>query len=123
MRQEMLKKSQHGFTLMELMLAVAILMIAITGLLATYIYGILMNTANKNLIIATNDAQYIMEQIKGVDYGNITNYDPPDFYNLDSETISLSRNIGTAIAQVTVTVNWHERQTQRNLSVTTYIAK
>jgi len=108
---------------MELMLAVAILMVAITGLLATFVSCMLLNQANNNLVIATKDAQYVFEQVKGLAYTDITNYAAPSFNNLNNETITLNRNIGLDIANITVNVTWKERQNQRFFSLTTKIAK
>jgi prepilin-type N-terminal cleavage/methylation domain-containing protein len=113
----------NGFTLIELMIAVAILLIVITGLLATLVYCILLNESSNNLVIATGDAQYILEQIKGLPYNDIANYTAPSFSNLNNETITLNRNIGATISEITVAVHWNERQRQKSHSITTRIAK
>lgn len=118
--------NNRAFTLTELMLAVAILMVAITGLLATFVYCILLNQSNNNLVIATNDAQYVLEQIKGLAYTDtnsyIDNYDPHTFTNLNNEHAIPHRHEGTNIKEITVNITWDERQAQRNFSLTTKIA-
>ncbi len=112
-----------GFTLSELMIAAAILLIAVLGLLAAFINCMLLNESNNNLVTAVNDAQYILEQLKGLSYSEIAAYTPPVLNNLSNETISLSRSIGTRIAEVTVDVSWTERQRSRNFQLSTRIAQ
>ena len=119
----MMKSSSKGVTLLELMISVAILLIVISGLFVTFVYCILMNESNNNLVKAANDAQYVLEQVKGLDYDSISTYSAPEFSNLPSETINLSRVPGSQITEVTVNVNWVERQRQRNFQLSTRIAR
>jgi len=120
------KKSVLGFALSELILASAILAVAICGLLAAYVNSLLMNQSNSNLTRATNDAQYVLEQVKGLSYSGIDTYVPPVFTNLANETITLAPapyESSPNIKQVTVNVNWIERQRNRTFSLTTRIAQ
>ena len=54
-----MKSSSKGFTLIELMISVAILLIVISALFVTFVYCILMNESNNNLVKVVNDAQYV----------------------------------------------------------------
>ncbi len=119
----MIKFSSKGFTLLELLTAAAILLVVISGLLLTFVYCIVLNESNNNLAKATNDAQYVLEQIKSLPYEEISSYTPPAFNNLQNETIILNRTIGTTISQITVNVRWNERNAQKNFSLSTRIAK
>jgi len=112
-----------GFTLLELMLGVAILLITICGLLFALVFCLLLNDTSNNLVIATNDAQYILEQIKALSYNDIPSYTPPNFNNLPAETITLVRNVQGNITTVTINVNWQERQNARSFLLSTYFAK
>lgn len=112
-----------GFSLIELMLGVAILTVVITASLLTFINCILLNDASRNLVTAANDAQYVLEQIKTLDYNSISSYTAPAFSSLLNETITLNRSIGAALSTVTVNVNWQEKQNTRNFSLSTYFAK
>ncbi|OGX18538.1 MAG: hypothetical protein A3K83_07610 [Omnitrophica WOR_2 bacterium RBG_13_44_8b] len=112
-----------GFSLMELMLAVAILLIAVLGLLSTFINCILLNESNRNLVTAANDAQYVLEQIRSLAYGDIATYAAPAFTNLNGEAITLTRSIGAEIAEVTVDVSWTERQRNRSFQLSTRFAQ
>lgn len=114
---------RRGFTLSELLLSMAILAIAISGLLALSVSSLLLNESNKNLVTAVNDAEYTLEQIKELDYSLISSYTPLTFNNLTSENVTVSVSAGTKITGVTVNVAWTERQRQRDISLSTYIAR
>ena len=118
-----MKPSRKGLTLSELMLAVAILAVVIAALLSLAVSCLLLNESNNNLMKASNDAQYVLEQIKALAYSGISGYAPPAFNNLPDETIVLTRSVGSHIAEVTVNVGWQERQRQRSFQLTTRIAK
>ena len=117
-----IKISNRAFTLVELMVAAFILLFAISGMLVAFVSSTLLNESNNNLVIAVNDAQFVLEQIKGVAYTSISSYSAPTFTSLSSETITLSRNVGTRIAEVTVNVSWSERGSTRNFSLSTRIS-
>ena len=116
------KLKRRGFSLVELMIGVAILVIAITGMLLTYVHCMLLNEASRSLATATNDAQYVLEHMRSLTYSALAGYTPPAFTNLPAEAISLTRSIGATLATITVTVSWQERQGARSFSITTYIA-
>lgn len=116
---------KRGFTLLELIVALGILAVVISGLLASFVYSVLLNESNANLVIAANDAQYVMEQIKGLAYNDIDDYEPPDFYNLQNENIAAPgiTDISSGLKEVTVNVSWSERQRARSFSLSTRIAR
>lgn len=118
----------RGFTLVELMITAGILTIVLSGLLATFVSCILMNESNNNLVIAVNDAQYVLEEIKGLAYEDINNFinnfNQFQFIILHDERITFpDPDIGTRIAEVTVNVRWTERGRVRNFSLPTRIAR
>lgn len=122
-----MKSSSRGFSLLELMISVAILLIVISGLFVTFVYCILMNESNNNLVKAANDAQYVLEQIKGVtSYDGINSYSPPALNNLPNENIpnpTITDLYGNQVKEITVNVNWVERNRQRNFQLSTRIAR
>ncbi len=67
MRQpgRLMRLSDKGFTLPELLLAVIILAVVLSGLLMLFINCIFLNEASRNLTTATTHAEYIMEEIRG----------------------------------------------------------
>ncbi len=124
--QKSKKKFLTGFTLSELMIASAILLVAILGLLALLINCALLNESSNNLVTAVNDAQYVLEQIKCLAYSDIATYAPPALKQINnSETITLTRNYidPNKLVEVTVNVNWVERQRNRNFQLSTRIAR
>lgn len=118
-----LKHSSKGFTLVEVMIAAAILVLVIAELLCSFTYCMLLNESNNNLVLAINDAQYVLEDIKVLPYADIASYTPPVFNHLDNEVVTLNRNIGPNISEITATVTWNERERQRTHSIFTRIAK
>ncbi len=116
-------RNKRGFTLAELILAVAITLLVITGSALSFVYLMLLADSSVNLTIAANDAQYILEQLKGIAYEAISSYSAPVFYNLPGEAITLSRSVGANLATLTVNVSWQERNQAKNFSLPTCIAK
>jgi prepilin-type N-terminal cleavage/methylation domain-containing protein len=117
------RQQERGFTLLELMVAAGILVVAITGLLSGLINCILLNETNTSRVIAAGDAQYVLEQIKELPYDNITGYVPPSFNNLNGEDIDVDFVAGSGIVEVTVNVSWTERQLAMSFSLATRIAE
>lgn len=120
----MCSSDKKGFTLLELMISSAILLVALSGLLSTFVYSLLINETSQNLVIAANDAQYVLEQIKSLSYNDIDAYSPPQFNNLEGETIPnpTVTQVRSGLKQITVNVNWTERNKARTFSLSTRIA-
>ena len=114
-----------GFTLTELILAVAITLLVITGSALSFVQLMFLADSSVNLTVAANDAQYILEQLKGVKpYEAIESYSAPQLKNIGpSESITLNRNVGVNLATLTVNVSWLERNQTKNFSLSTCIAK
>lgn len=114
----------QGFTLLELMIAAAILVIAICGLLVTFVACLLSNEAKSNLIMAANDAQYVLEQIENLPYEQIDDYpENPEFNNLRDEYITVTQDPEYKITGVTINVSWTERGGTKNFQLSTRIAR
>ena len=105
------------------MIGVVILLVVLSGCLLTFIHCAVLNDSSQNLTTAINDAQYVLEQIRGLAYSNISSYVLPSLNNLPSETMTLDRTIGASMATITVHVSWQERLRSRTFSLTTYVAK
>ncbi len=124
-----------GFTLPELLLAVVILAFALTGLLQLFSNCTLLNAANRNLVIATSHAQYIMEGIRHTpvftDIQTDINNHVWDWNTvaitargltaLNGETIDTEAPGGGNPLQVVVTVSWNDRGQTRNIALQTLI--
>ena len=116
-------KNKKGFTLVELMTAVGIFLVAVLSLILAFVYSIILNEASANLTIAANDAQFVLEQMKSLPYDNLSSYSAPEFTNLVNESIVLNRQIGSSLSTVTVNVSWTEKNHEKTFSLTTYFAK
>lgn len=113
---------RKGFTLLELMITSAILLISIAGLLTVYVNALILDETSRETIIAANDAQYVLEQIKSVAFANIGSYASPTLTNLTNESIPnpTVTTISTRVKQVVVTVSWTgKRNRPRSFSLTT----
>ncbi len=133
-----MKSYCRAFTLSELLLAAAILVLVLAGLLLLFLNCLILNEANRNLTVATSHAQYIMEQIKDTDFAevetniNAGNWDldateigssPYNFTALNGEVINASVTQSGNPLGVSVTVQWNERgQRSRSTTLETLIA-
>ena len=115
--------NKKGFNLIELLVAVAILLFVLSGVLLSFVHLMLLNESSRGMVIAANDAQYVLEEMKNEAYEDLGSYDPPAFNNLTGEAITLTRIIGANLATVTVDVSWQERQNERNFSLSTCFTK
>ncbi|MDD2752007.1 MAG: hypothetical protein PHN59_02640 [Candidatus Omnitrophica bacterium] len=123
--------NNKGFTLWELMLASAILIFALSGLLMLFSNCVLLNEANRNLSVAVNHAQYIMEGIRHLSFANIgpqvaagtwdwnlATLTAAGMSPLSNESIvSTTPNQAANPVSVTVTVNWQDRGRARTVAL------
>lgn len=126
---------KRGFTLLELMFGVSVLLVAVIAALSSFINCTFLSESSRNLTTAANDAQYVLEQIKALDYATRiappsgpnfpSGYTLPTFTNLKDEVAAFnpSPTIGPSISKITVKVSWTERQKSRSFSLATYFAK
>ena len=121
--QRAILRNKKGFTLIELIAAVSITVLVVMGSLLSFMYLMILADASVNLTIAVNDAQFVLEQLKGTLYASILSYVAPVFSNLPNETITLSRSVGANLATVSVNVSWLEKGQARNYVLSTCISK
>ncbi len=116
-------KANKAFTMLELMVAAAVVLITVVGVLYSLISAQLLNESNANLVAAASDAQTVLEDIKAIPYSQIGIYAAPTFTNLTGETVSLSRSTAAKFTSVNVTISWNERGRARVYVLKTRIAK
>jgi hypothetical protein len=123
--QKSLRIKVKAVILVELLIAITILVIAMAALLGAFVGCLLLNESNHNLVVALNDAQYILEEIKALPYSSISAYSPPQLAHLSEELITFSASdISARLKSITVTVRWTERSSrQRQASLSTYVAR
>ncbi|MGB4270170.1 MAG: prepilin-type N-terminal cleavage/methylation domain-containing protein [Spirochaetota bacterium] len=118
-----MKISNKGFTLIEILVSIAILSIAMLGIMSAVSSGIFGITKNKNLTIAMLIAQsqmnkFLIDNQRGPDLQDEPVSDYPGFSF--SRTITRYENamIGPIDAyKVIITVKWLERQQERSYSI------
>ena len=129
-----LKKS---FTLPELILATAILAIALCSILMSFYACFFLNEANRNRSIAISHAQYILEDIKSMDFDYIEDdindgdwdwtiggIESHGLLPLPNETTDAAASNASGLINTSVTVYWKDRGLRdRNLSIITLIAE
>lgn len=122
---------RQGFTLVEMMMGVFILGGALMAFLQALMGCMSLNLKNEQLTIAVNDAQYVLEQMKELDFSTCIDLDFPStcftfpvFTHLNSQTIehtNVSLETGL-LRQVTVKVRWLDKQKWREVSLATYFS-
>ena len=137
---------KKGFTLVELLMAAAILAFAMSGILLMFINCAFLNQANRNNSIATIHAETAMEYIKSQTFSTIQNHlctsgvsPVPVTWSLDPATLNLSgltsESINATTTQtccsrspldwldITVRVEWEAQNKTRSLELRTSISK
>ena len=99
---------------MELMIAAAILVVALGGLIAAYIGCFNLNETARNLTIAMNGAQREMERIRNLPLSQISAEDGNSFEiagiaDTDSEGIVEVDSSDPDLLVVTITICWRQK--------------
>ncbi len=111
-----------AYTLGEVLVAGAIILICVAGLLFLFVTCRFLNDFNSNLVTAASDAQTVLEQIKDLSYSQIGSYTPPQFNHLPEENVTLTTSSQNRLTEVTVNVNWTERGQKRTFTLKTYFS-
>jgi len=119
LRGKMLVKA---YTLVEVLVAGAIILICVAGLLFLFVTCRFLNDSNSNLVTAASDAQTVLEQIKDLSYLQIGSYTPPQFNHLPEENVTLTTSSQNRLTEVTVNVSWTERGQERTFTLKTYFS-
>jgi Tfp pilus assembly protein PilE len=122
---------QKGLTLIEVLIAAAVLIVSCSLVFLLFTNCIILNESNRNLTLAVSHAQYILEEIKNTNFSSIkTSIDGGtwdwtiatlsghELTALTNEEITTSE-AGTDpdLLNITVTVNWQDRG-GRNRTIT-----
>jgi prepilin-type N-terminal cleavage/methylation domain-containing protein len=122
-------KKNRGFTMPELLVAVTILGITVSSLLAFFVNIMILNEGNRNLAIALSHAQHAMEDVKNSDFATIVSktWNQTDITNQGLAPLTNERvvfNVSGDPKTVVVTVNWMERANRsRSTSLTTLVTE
>lgn len=116
-------QSHLGFTLVELLITVAILAFSIAGILACYTTSSRMAESSRNLTMATSHASYVLEDIRNTLFANVATNIASGYWNLTStqlnsrllgplnnESVTTTNLGGTNPIDVQVVVSWNDAQ-------------
>ena len=105
--------SQKGFTLVEMLLAAAILSFAVCGILALYANCFELVSISKNISIATNASQGLIEEIRNTPFPQIVD----NYNNINFTVNTMPSNRGVVyvddtdpeLLRVTISVCWNQK--------------
>lgn len=106
-------ESKRGFILAEVLLAAAIAAYALCGILAMYIYCYDLVSTSKNISIATNAAQGLMEEIRNASFSQV--FDDYDQLNFVVNNMPANRGVvyvddnDPELLCVTISVCWRQK--------------
>jgi Tfp pilus assembly protein PilV len=120
---------QRGFTVVEALISLSILLISITGTLSLFTIGFKNLAMPQNMTAATNIARAKVEEIKDTSFELITTYFPEGTYPIESTlipegaTLSISYPDGVEAnpLALSVTVSWEEDEQQRTIQLVTLV--
>ena len=116
-------KTRHsqGFTLLEIILTILLLILGVIALSQAMSTGMLASTDAENVDLALNIAQTKMETIKNTAFSGIASNGPTADANFPnfSTTVTVT---GTDPKQVDVTVAWNVQGGSTNVGLTTLVA-
>lgn len=131
-----MNRTQKAFTLVELLVVVAILAYSLSAILATFSNTVALNEMSRNLTTATTHAEYILENIRSTSvFSNIATNISSGTWNWSASTVSTNglnalnnesittTSSGSNPLTVTVTVSWNDLQGRsRSKSLQTMIS-
>lgn len=114
---------KRSSSLIEVMAAVAILVVVLVGLLATFVYCIAWSEHNNNTITAAIDAQSVMEELQISSYNDVTDEFVPlqEYASLSGETVDIGVTENNGGKDVEVTITWAERDRTRTFTLKSFL--
>ncbi|MBF0521468.1 MAG: prepilin-type N-terminal cleavage/methylation domain-containing protein [Candidatus Omnitrophica bacterium] len=109
------KQYIQGFTLMELMVVTVILIVAIGGILATYIQCLAISEISRNSTTAMIAAKSRLEDIKNASFDQlVTKFNKVSFSigDLNGIGVSYVDNTNLDLYKITISVCWQQRNGQ-----------
>lgn len=109
------RNNRSGFTLLELMIAVSVLIVALAGLLAVFAHLMSLNENSRKLTLAVTACQAKLEEMRNSNFStlyttyNATNFNPGGFSSGEAKAAVSINNSNPNLLQVFVSVSWRVR--------------
>jgi len=109
------KNSRNGFTLLELMIAVGVLIVALVGILGVFAHLISLNENSSKLTLAVAACQNKLEEMRNSSFTalyatyNGTSFNPSGFSSGEAKGAISINNSNPNLLQVYVSVSWRTR--------------
>lgn len=108
------KNSRNGFTLLELMIAVGVLVVALVGLLGVFAHLMLLNENSSKLTLAVTACQAKLEEMRNSSFSTLySNYNgtsgafnPAGFSSGEAKGAIFINNSNQKLLQIFVSVSW-----------------
>ena len=113
----------RGFTLIEVIIAGFILVIAIFGVISTTVIVIKTDSLSKTMTTATTLAKDKMEQLKNTGYDSLEGTDTADSIYTRTWTVTADGSPAAGMKTIVVTVQWNWQSAPHNVSLTTIVAR
>lgn len=113
----------NGFTLIEVMIAVLVLVVGLLGVAGVATTVINANTLGKEITTATTLAQDKLEELKGTAYSNIASGSDTQGSMYTRTWTSTSDSPATGMKTIEVIVQFPWKGTTRNITLKTMVAE
>ena len=126
----MFKTKSKGFTFIEIIIAMAILVVGILGIAALFPVGIKASARAVNLTKAALLGQTVLEEIKRDGYDSLSGdsgvretVESDDYPGFSYRVEWLPVEGVEYLKDITVTISWNEGNTQRSRNFITYLSR
>lgn len=110
-----MRKKKNGFTLLELMIASAVIIVVLVGLLSTYVVCLELNETTRNTNLALNSAQRVLEEIRSVTFSGVAS--TYNGYNFSVSGMQANESLGRVyvdntnpnLLDIKIGVCWRQR--------------
>ncbi|MDP2981102.1 MAG: type II secretion system protein, partial [Candidatus Omnitrophota bacterium] len=112
---KLIKENKSGFTLLELMIGISVLIVALVGLLGVFAHMISLNENSGKLTLAVAACQAKLEEIRNSSFTTLyttyngTSFNPNGFSSGEAKGAVSINNSNPNLLQVFVSVSWRTR--------------